>query len=86
MEKIDREIRRKVLKGASIITNNGSSTINCVIKDISSKGARLKMNEISLLPQQFDVLFITDGIKRHAKLIWHRSKEIGVEFIDKDNV
>ena len=45
--------RRRVLKGAKIIFNNGNSTISCQIRDQSENGARLKVDSILGIPESF---------------------------------
>lgn len=70
--------RHRVLKGAHISFDNGGA-ISCTVRDISEKGARLKVASIIGIPDRFTL--VTDDHAHHPCTIIHRSeKEIGVRF------
>ncbi len=47
--------RLKSLLRARIIFNNGSSTIECLIKNVSADGMRLELDEGLSVPGEFDL-------------------------------
>jgi hypothetical protein len=72
-------LRLRTLKSARIVLKNGSSTINCLIKNISDAGAKLVGDNFLDVPDDFDLL-MDGGPKRHCVVRWRKLKELGIEF------
>ena len=72
--------RRRVLKQAQIVTNAGQSTIDCLIRDISVSGARLKVENSWGIPAEFELRLVADDARAPAQVVWRKAKEIGVRF------
>src|SRR4051794_29867570 len=70
---------RSFLKGKAIF-NNRQSTLDCLIRDISSTGARLEVSNAVLLPDAFDLYVAQKDATMRARITWRRDGEIGVEF------
>ena len=79
-ESRDQHRQRTLKKGRVLISE--TTTIDCVIRDISDKGARLQFAALTVLPKRFRLLNVTDNIIRPAKLVWQRSELVGVSFSD----
>lgn len=71
---------RTFLKGR-IIFNNRMSTMDCVVRNISSTGAKLQLTEAVTLPDLFELSIPQKGETVRAKLRWRRGEEAGVSFI-----
>jgi hypothetical protein len=71
--------RRRVLKRGEIVFNAGRSTIDCTVRNFSSKGARLEVASVVGIPNTFDLL-IAGNSKQPCRIAWRRLKEIGVSF------
>lgn len=65
---------------ARIVFNNGMSTLDCLIRDLSEGGAKLKMSDSVALPDRFDLYIVKKDETRRAKLQWRAGDEIGVAF------
>lgn len=77
--------RHRMLKGALIVFNDGNSTINCVVRNLSETGALLRVDSPVGIPERFE-LKVSDG-KAYAAIIVRRgSMEIGVSFELDDTV
>ncbi|WP_051928841.1 PilZ domain-containing protein [Thermopetrobacter sp. TC1] len=74
--------RYRVLQQAYIIFNDRRSTLTCRVRDISSRGARLKLAEVALVPHQFQLYFPMDGRERPCEVVWRDPGQIGVKFLD----
>ncbi|WP_375449765.1 PilZ domain-containing protein [uncultured Devosia sp.] len=72
--------RRRVLKGAKIVINDGFSTFACTVRNFSEIGANLRIASIIGIPEQFK-LVLDDGQSFNCKVIWRRESELGVSFI-----
>ena len=71
--------RRRTLKGGRIVINNGFSTFECTVRNLSETGARLKVASIIGLPDSFD-LVMEDGTRHHCRIAWKSETEVGVTF------
>jgi hypothetical protein len=74
-----RKFRAKALKNARIVFNDGSSTINCVIGNLSATGALLRAKSVVGVPPTF-ILIGPDGIGRLCRIVWRSENELGVTF------
>jgi hypothetical protein len=72
--------RRRVLKGGRIVINDGFSTFECTVRNLSETGARLKVVSIIGIPDRFELL-MDDGRKFACTAKWKTEFEIGVEFV-----
>ena len=74
--------RMRVLKRAKVVFNGGFSTIDCIVRNISSTGALLTVDEAVHLPKQFQILIGEGEEERPAKLVYRRSMFAGIRFLD----
>ncbi len=74
--------RHRVLQKAYIIFNNRRSTLTCRVRDISAYGARLKLFEVAIVPQQFLLYLPIDARERPCEVVWRGIDQIGVKFLD----
>jgi len=69
--------RKAVLKGARVIFQD--SVFDCVVLNISAKGARVRTEVMVPVPEQVS-LSLSDGTIVPALRRWARGTEIGLEF------
>ena len=72
--------RRTVIKGARIIFNDGKSTLNCRVRDMTAGGARLDLPTQQLLPHEFE-LQVSGSPMRRCGLRWAHGNFVGVRFL-----
>ncbi len=70
---------RVFLKGR-IQFNNSSSSIDCLVRDMSPTGARLVLSETATLPAKFDLYIPQKERTYRATLCWRREDGVGVTF------
>jgi PilZ domain len=75
--------RVRAILGAQIIFNNRNSTLDCQIRNISQKGARLAFSSSVSIPQEFELSVPQRGRTYRARLRWRDAEGAGVEFIDE---
>ena len=68
---------RSFLRG-TVIFNNGQSTLDCLIRDISATGARLQLSEAVTLPHRFDLYVLQRRERMTVTVQWRRGDEVGV--------
>ena len=74
--------RHRTLKGGRIVFNDGRSTIDCTVRNLSEAGAKLDVSSVVGVPERFD-LAIGEEMRR-CRIAWRTSAQIGVEFLDGD--
>jgi hypothetical protein len=75
-----RESRRRVFKGGRLLFNNGYGVMECVVRNLSARGARLGMGETTGVPARFDLLVAGDDGTRPARVRWRTASEVGIAF------
>jgi two-component system cell cycle response regulator len=72
--------RQRVLKEGRIITLDNQSVVNCVVRDVSDTGARLKCGDQVAVPSEFRLQVGHERTVRPARTVWRRGNEIGIVF------
>ena len=72
--------RRRVLKGAMIEIKNQSS-VDCVVRNLSTTGARLEVAEGFWIPEHFTLRVPSEGIVNRCEVRWRKAKGLGVVFM-----
>jgi PilZ domain len=70
---------RSFLKGR-VVFNGGQNSLDCLIRDMSSTGARLELSASVTLPDRFDLYLPHRDETCRAHLQWRRGGHIGVAF------
>jgi hypothetical protein len=73
--------RRKTLLTGKVVFNDMASVFDCVVRDMSETGARLKLAAPVQVPPVFG-LRLTDGRYYRCKVRRRAALELGVEFLD----
>ena len=71
--------RRRTLKGGRIVFNGGRSTIDCTVRNLASRGAKLQVTSVVGIPDTFDLL-LEGHAREPCRVVWRSLKELGVEF------
>ncbi|KKB10182.1 PilZ domain-containing protein [Devosia chinhatensis] len=77
------EQRRRTLKGGKIVFNDGFSTFDCTIRNLSEGGAKLLVASPVGIPKRFR-LALDDGRSFDCETAWLGDGEIGVKFVTSD--
>ena len=71
--------RSQVLKSAKLLLGT-SSMVDCVVHDLTNRGARIEATNPDALPRSLDMTFDGGRSLRPCRLVWRTSNEVGVEF------
>ena len=74
--------RARAFLRAQIRFNNGMSTMDCLIRDLSDGGARLEISDSVAIPASFDLYIPKRDETRRATVHWRTSEQLGVAFRD----
>lgn len=72
--------RQKSFLRGQILFNNRRNAVDCLIRDISSHGARLIFSAPVTTPDMLDVHIPQKEQTLRAHVVWRSSSEVGVEF------
>ena len=78
--------RKRVLKAGQIITNSNSSTVDCIIRDVSDAGARLRVASTISVPETFLLLIKSENAIVPVQRVWRNAHEVGVTFVGERRV
>jgi hypothetical protein len=74
-------VREKVIYGGVAEVDERGATKDCVVRNISEKGARIEFNNVVKLPkEQISLAIARKGRSFLAKVIWWRDNFVGVAF------
>ena len=73
-------VRQRVFKRGLIHVIGSQSTFNCVVRNISTLGAGLRLETPSAVPEVFELEVVGTGRKRAVKVRWQIAADLGVEF------
>ena len=66
-------------EAARLIFNGDRSVVDCMLRDISDSGARVRLKSLFDGPKQI-VLEVIDDFKRSADVMWYQNNELGLRF------
>jgi hypothetical protein len=58
----------------------GHWTVRCIVRDMSSQGAKLELSSSADLPPEFDVCLDTGHKLRNCRIAWRTPTNVGVSF------
>ena len=73
--------RMRVLKSAKIVLGT-SSVFDCVVRDLTNGGARVKISNAVNLPQDVAITFDAGRTCRACRVAWRTFNETGLQFTD----
>jgi hypothetical protein len=73
--------RHKTMISGKLVFNDMASAIDCIVRDLSETGARIKLAAPVQLPPVF-ILRFNDGHYHRCKVRRRTALEFGVEFLD----
>jgi hypothetical protein len=75
--------RHTINQAAKFVTESGALPRDCLITNISDRGARL-FTEASDIPDSFQLLIFGEtAIRQECRVIWRLGGEIGVTFVTR---
>jgi PilZ domain len=75
-----RRASRLHVSKAGTIKFVGGGTIDCMVLNLSSTGASLKVSNPGGIPERFILVVPGDGLHRSCSIVWRKEHRIGVTF------
>lgn len=79
MEEHRNSSRRRTVKEGKVVLSK-STLIDCLIRDLSERGARLEFAGPTVLPPEFKLRIVASGVEAQVELTWQRGLSAGVKF------
>jgi len=78
-----RATRRKVQQPVLMVREDGSIIGECMMLDVSSSGARLRLNENMQAPSEFTLLLsrFNSAMRRRCTIAWRDEQSLGIRFL-----
>jgi hypothetical protein len=77
-----REARKSLQQPGWITLEGGFAARPCVVRDMSSTGARITIDDPNTLPAKLRLAFARDArTGRACEVVWRRGKSFGVKFV-----
>jgi len=77
-----RLVRHRVVKPGLLAYDQGAQTVECLIRDLSERGARIQVANAEELPAELALSFDDGGAPRPCLVRWRKNNAIGIEFTD----
>jgi len=58
--------------------------LDCTIRDLSDGGARIAFSATVALPEVIELEIPQRELRRRARVVWRRSDEVGLSFVEED--
>lgn len=78
--------RNRTYLAAKVTYNNQSSTLDCLVRNMSQKGAKISFSATALIPAEFDVLIAQKDESRRARIVWRKDLQAGIVFLQSETV
>lgn len=72
--------RLRAFKGGLIRFNDGYGTMNCLVRNLSARGARLSFGDAVGVPRKFQLKLGASGGWRGVTVRWRRGSDVGISF------
>ena len=81
--------RSRVYYGGMVAFNARNSTLDCVVRNFSQRGAKIEFENSAILPDRVDFEVVRKGLTCRARLVWRDRNTAGLVFNEEyeaDNV
>jgi hypothetical protein len=75
--------RKKTYLGGRVVFDHRQSTMDCILKNLGPKGAKLVFAATAPIPDEFDIQVAHMERSFRARIAWRSHDEAGVAFLDQ---
>jgi hypothetical protein len=77
-----REARKSLQQPGWITLDGGFAARPCVVRDMSSSGAKITVDDPNVLPAKLRLAFTRDArTGRNCEVVWRRGSSVGIKFV-----
>lgn len=78
--------RHRALLAGKLANEDATTTIDCIIRNISDTGAMIETSTPHLIPNQMHLVQIKEGVAWDVEVIWRRGNRIGLSLGDRHDL
>lgn len=78
--------RQRALLAGKLANEDATSSIDCVIRNLSADGAMIETTTPHLIPSHLHLVQIKEGVAWDAEVIWRRGNRIGLSLGDRHDL
>jgi len=78
--------RNRVYYGGTVAFNARNSTLDCVVRNFSQRGAKIEFENSAMLPDQVDFEVARRGLCCLARLVWRDQNAAGLTFSEAHEI
>lgn len=78
--------RQRALLAGKLANEDATSTLDCIIRNISADGAMIETSTPQMVPNQLHLVQIKEGVVWDAEVIWRRGNRIGLSLGDRHDL
>jgi Uncharacterised protein conserved in bacteria (DUF2336)/PilZ domain len=75
-----RAVRQRTFLRGCLFFNSGRSSVECMIRDLTAKGAKLLISAVVNLPEKVELYIPQKEKKLRAHIVWRTTEEVGISF------
>ena len=75
--------RNRVYYGGMVAFNGRNSTLDCLVRNFSQRGAKIEFENSAMLPDRVDFEIARRGLSRAARLVWRDQNTAGLAFSEE---
>ena len=72
--------RRQMKKTAKIVWNNGSSVLDCTLRNVSKTGAMMEVMSALTVPKEFELRWDNNAQRQRCIVVWRKLDRASVKF------
>lgn len=72
--------RQRMLKAGKVEFGKQGGAVDCIIRDLTGKGARIHLSQAFHVPVEVKLLIVKDGEVRTCRRVWQKGQEVGLAF------
>lgn len=77
------EARARSYLGGQVHFNKNAFRADCVVRNLSATGARLRFSQSVLIPDRFKLTVTPKSVRHDARIVWRTIDEAGVTFTNE---
>jgi hypothetical protein len=75
--------RNRVYYGGELVFNGRNSTLTCIVRNFSTRGAKIEIEGSAVLPDKLDFTVERAGLSCLARMVWRNQTEAGLVFAEE---
>ncbi|WP_237154790.1 PilZ domain-containing protein [Oryzibacter oryziterrae] len=81
MEERRSGVRRRTLRSAKIVYGDYRYTVDCIIRDASTTGLRIRCDHAAEIPGEFQLYDPAENSLQKVEVMWRRDNELGLKYV-----